>query len=225
MDKQYIFLAGLPRSGSTLFTSIINQNPDVFASSTSFLCDALYHTYQIWNSRQALHGGSNDVGVKKVIESIIPSFYIHQTESVIIDKSFTWGSPYNLTVLINALGYVPKFIVMERDVPEIVASFERLMDVSPNFNRNIQTSIIDPCMLSYKNLLSQIPKHCFVVSYERLCNDTIKLLEEFYAFINKPNFKHNLSHITNTSTDNDDIWGLVGMHDIMPTIRTYGNGT
>jgi sulfotransferase len=224
MDKQYVFLAGLPRSGSTLFASIINQNPDVFASSTSFLCDALYHTYQIWNSRQALHGGSNDVGVENVIESIIPSFYIHQTESVIIDKSFTWGSPYNLTVLIKALGYVPKFIVMERDIPEIIASFKRLTDVSPNYNQNIQTLIIDPCIISYKNLLSQIPDRCFVVSYERLCNDTVKLLEEFYAFIDKPNFEHNLLHIKNTSTDNDDIWGLVGMHDIMPTIRMHKNG-
>jgi sulfotransferase len=219
MSKQYIFLAGLPRSGSTLFTSILNQNPNIFASSSSPVCDALYHTHQIWHTRQALQANPNPVAVQNVLASIIPAFYADKTESIIIDKAFTWGVPDNLSVLVNALGYVPKFIVMDRDIPEILASFQRLLDNSPNFIHDIQTEIIDPCLISHRNLLSQIPQQCFVVSYGRLCNDTTNLLKEFYGFIGQSNFQHDLSHIVNTCTDDDAVWGLTDMHKIMPTIR------
>lgn len=220
MSQQYIFLAGLPRSGSTLLTSILNQNPDIFASSSSPVCDALYHTHQMWFSRQALQANPNPVAVQNVVRSLIPSFYSDRVEPIIVDKAFTWGTPANLTVLVNALGYVPKFIVMDRDMSEILASFQRLLDNSPNFAHDIQTTVIDPCVMSHQNLLSQIPEQCFIVSYERLCNDTTNLLAEFYDFIGQPNFEHDLSHIVNTCTDDDGVWGLTDMHKIMPTIRT-----
>lgn len=219
MTKQYIFLAGLPRTGSTLLTSILNQNPNIFASSSSPVCDALYHTHQMWYSRQALQANPNPTAVQNVVRSLIPAFYADRTEPIIIDKAFTWGTPDNLAVLINALGYIPKFIVMDRDMGEILASFQRLVDNSPNFNIDLQTTTIDPCVMSQQNLLSQIPQQCFIVSYERLCNDTTNLLKEFYNFIGQPNFQHDLSYIVNTCTDDDSVWGLTDMHKIMPTIR------
>ena len=220
MSKQYIFLAGLPRSGSTLLTSILNQNPDIFASSSSPVCDALYHTHQMWYSRQALQANPNPTAVQNVVRSLIPSFYADRTEPIIIDKAFTWGTPANLSVLVNALGYVPKFIVIDRDMSEILASFQRLIDNSPNFDVDLQATTIDPSVMSHNNLLAQIPQQCFVVSYERLCNDTVNLLKEFYNFICQPNFQHDLSRIVNTCTDDDSVWGLTDMHKIMPTIRT-----
>jgi len=219
MNQNYIFLAGLPRSGSTLLTSILNQNPRIFASSSSPLCDALYHSHIIWHSRQALEANPNPVAVQNVVASIIPNFYANRSEAIIIDKAFTWGTPANLAVLINALGYIPKFIVMDRDIVEILASFQRLIDKSPDFDVDIQTTTIDPCIMSYQNLLSQIPENCFVVSYERLCNDTKNLLKEFYSFIGEPFFNHDLSYIVNTCTDNDSVWKLKDMHKIEPTIR------
>lgn len=220
MSKEYIFLAGLPRSGSTLLTSILNQNPDIFASSSSPVCDALYHTHQMWYSRQALQANPNPTAVQNVVRSLIPAFYADRIEPIIIDKAFTWGTPDNLSVLINALGYIPKFIVMDRDMNEILTSFQRLIDNSPNFNIDLQTTTIDPCVMSQQNLLSQISQQCFIVSYERLCNDTTNLLKEFYNFIGQRNFQHDLSHIVNTCTDDDSVWGLTDMHKIMPTIRT-----
>jgi sulfotransferase len=220
VSKEYIFLAGLPRSGSTLLTSILNQNPDIFASSSSPVCDALYHTHQMWYSRQALQANPNPTAVQNVVRSLIPAFYADKTEPIIIDKAFTWGTPDNLSVLINALGYIPKFIVMDRDMNEILASFQRLIDNSPNFNIDLQTTTIDPCVMSQQNLLSQISQQCFIVSYERLCNDTTNLLKVFYNFIGQRNFQHDLSHIVNTCTDDDSVWGLTDMHKIMPTIRT-----
>lgn len=219
MTKQFLFLAGLPRSGSTLLTSILNQNPDIFASSSSPVCNTLYWSHRLWSEQVALKANPNPTAVQAVLGSIIPSFYSTRTEQIIIDKAFSWGTPDNLSVLINALGYTPKFIVMDRPLEEILSSFHRLVAKSPQFDGSID-KMMDLPIMSHQNLLAQIPEQCFVVSYERLCNDTENLLEEFYDFIEQPNFKHDLSYIVNTCTDDDKVWGLTDMHNIMPTIRT-----
>lgn len=218
MTKQFLFLAGLPRTGSTLLTSILNQNPDIFASSSSPVCNTLYWSHRLWSEQVALKANPNPTAVQAVLSSIIPSFYSTRTEQIIIDKAFSWGTPDNLSVLINALGYTPKFIVMDRPLEEILSSFHRLVAKSPQFNGSIDELMNLPIM-SHQNLLAQIPEQCFVVSYERLCNDTANLLEEFYSFIEQPNFKHDLSHIVNTCTDDDSVWGLTDMHKIMSTIK------
>ena len=218
MNKQYIFLAGLPRSGSTLLTSILNQNPDIFASSSSPLCNTLYWSHLLWHDQTALQANPNPTAVQAVLGSIIPSFYSTRPEPIIIDKAFSWGTPDNLAVLINALGYTPKFIVMDRPIEEIFNSFHKLVAKSPQFTGDINELMNLPIM-SHQNLLAQIPEQCFVVSYKRLCNDTKALLAELYSFIGEKNYKHDLSHIVNTCTDNDDVWGLTDMHKIRPTIE------
>ena len=35
MNKTYHFLAGLPRSGNTLLSAILNQNPDIYSTPLS----------------------------------------------------------------------------------------------------------------------------------------------------------------------------------------------
>ena len=42
--KNYYFMAGLPRSGSTLLKSILEQNPNVYASPISPVMELMYWT-------------------------------------------------------------------------------------------------------------------------------------------------------------------------------------
>ena len=223
LDKQYLFLAGMPRAGSTLFTSILNQNPKIFASSSSPVCNTLYWSHQLWHDQIALRANPNPTAVQAVLSSIISSFYSTRPEPIIIDKSFTWGTSENLSVLINALGYIPKFIVMDRAVDEMFGSYHNLVKKSPQFHGNIEQDFIGTAIDSYQNLLTQIPEKCFVVSYERLCNDTTNLLAEFYDFIEEENYSHDLSYIVNTCSDDDSVWGLTDMHKIESTIRYKKN--
>lgn len=218
MNKQYFFLTGLPRCGSTLFTSILNQNPNIFASSTSPVCNALYWSSVLWNTDFAIEANPNPKAIQSVLSSIIPKFYENKKESIIIDKAFSWGTPENLLVLSSVMNSQPKFIVMDRPVDEILKSFNKLIKKSPNFTGNIELLMELP-ILSHSNLLNNYFEQCFVVSYERLCNDTVNLFKEFYDFIEQPEFKHNFLNIKNTCTDDDRVWGLTDMHKI----KTYIN--
>ena len=40
--KQYFYFTGLPRSGNTLLSAILNQNSDIYATGHSFLPDLLF---------------------------------------------------------------------------------------------------------------------------------------------------------------------------------------
>ena len=52
--KTFHFLSGLPRSGSTLITSLLNQNPQIHASTNSPVLDTIHYTeeYLLKNSEQ-----------------------------------------------------------------------------------------------------------------------------------------------------------------------------
>ena len=49
MKKDYFFLCGLPRSGSALLASILNQNPNIGVYPNSILPDILYQLNNIKN--------------------------------------------------------------------------------------------------------------------------------------------------------------------------------
>ena len=48
--KTYHLLAGLPRSGNTLLSAILNQNPDIYSSPLSPI------TGMLWDFDQGHHG-------------------------------------------------------------------------------------------------------------------------------------------------------------------------
>ena len=58
MNQNYYFMAGLPRAGSTLLKSIIDQNPNVHTEPVSPVMELMYHTEeyfkQITAERQIL---------------------------------------------------------------------------------------------------------------------------------------------------------------------------
>ena len=44
-------LSGLPRSGSTLLGTLLNQNPLIYTTHTSSFVEILYRNYSIWNDK------------------------------------------------------------------------------------------------------------------------------------------------------------------------------
>ena len=45
--KRIYYLAGLPRTGNTLLSSILNQNPKIHMTPNSMLCQMAWNIYQI----------------------------------------------------------------------------------------------------------------------------------------------------------------------------------
>ena len=217
------YLAGMPRSGSTLLASLLNQNPDVFVSSSSPVCNLLWHTHELWESQVALHANPNNDAKRRALSNLIGDFYADRKESLVIDKSFTWGTPENLNLLMQYAPDLPRFIVMDRPADEAEASFRRLMSKYPNSMfepaDELRSGIIARCERSRNHLLSFVPELCVVVSYDALVSSPQSVIKAVYAHFGMSNFAHDFDNVAGTSTDNDAVWGLPTMHDVRPTIR------
>ena len=50
---KFYFDCGLPRSGSTLLTALLNQNPQIYAGTLSPVFELMYYTDEILHKEQA----------------------------------------------------------------------------------------------------------------------------------------------------------------------------
>ena len=79
-------MAGLPRSGGTMLSSILNQNPNIYVSPQSALPNTLGSTYNQYQSDENKDSNQWD-SIYRVIEMIIPTFYGGREEKYIIPLS------------------------------------------------------------------------------------------------------------------------------------------
>lgn len=128
------FLAGLPRSGSTLISALLNQNPRIFANTTNDLVELFAHAKNSWTNLDAFRAqGLENVlpRIKKSLKGLLSGFYYEDfiKGKIVIDKSRAW--PTYIEALEEVLERPIKIICPMRDIKEIVASFENLRRKNP----------------------------------------------------------------------------------------------
>ena len=142
MSKIIHFDCGLPRSGTTLLSALLNQHPDVYTAPQSPLPLVLYTAHDIlYNHPGILY--KDEKSADNLLSCIVSNYYKDVKESVVIDKSRLW--PNNISKIKKYITKDPKFICCVRDPLEILASFMILLD------KNKDTNYID-IELSHRGL-------------------------------------------------------------------------
>ena len=129
-------LSGLPRSGSTVLTSLLNQHPSIVATTTSPVADLITSTIDLWPniSRAILHPHPQQYG--NILTAIIQGAHQHETKSVVVDKNRLW--PRLAPVIYKTTDKKIKIICTVRDIPDIMASYILL------FKKNLpQSNFVD----------------------------------------------------------------------------------
>lgn len=239
--KKMHFLAGLPRSGSTLLTSILYQNPMIHTEGHSALCATMWATLQSLESDMHLRATRTPQTIQTIVSAIPKLYYVDNMRDVVLDKSFTWTLSGNIEMIKRFVTPNPKFIVMERPLNEIVDSFVRLMERSDSngvFQSAVDVSnggtlrerrekaitIEDGALANelraYKTAKEYPDQSLFYyVSYHDLVSDAEGTLDRIYNFLELPTYKHDLDNIINHHQENDKVWGLGGMHVVRPKIE------
>ena len=119
-----IFLASLPRSGSTLLTSLLNQRPDVYATPTSNLASTMGAAVKMWEQEPTTKasGGEED-DIIRILQGIQNARY--KTDKLVFDKSRSWLAPQIIKTMARVQGDV-KIVTTVRPVAECLASFAKL---------------------------------------------------------------------------------------------------
>ena len=225
MKKKLFFIAGLPRSGSTLLGTLLNQNPLIYTTHSSSFVEILYRTYSIWNDKNFAEdfAGSKMKNMKiPYLQEITQAYFKQQTNKpIVFDKRRHWNSIENIKMFKEIFNQEPKIICPVRNIEEIVASFKSIF-LKNKKTLNLESNIFDVPFFHLKKTWNSEFKRClFFVEYNDLVKSTQKTLNKIYDFIGQPYYKHNLNNIVSNDPlkEVEKIYGLKGLHNLQKTIK------
>lgn len=249
MDKTYHFLAGLPRSGNTLLSAILNQNPSIYTSPISPITGLMWSCLESCSQSESIGRNENNSKRAEVfLSSFINQFYKDIKKPVIIDREKDWGTPDNLNIIRQFITPKPKIIFTVRDILEIIASFVKMdaeylkIQVATNNNfinnyRSEQDIIvenlmglnksIDKSLLSLASAFFPENKGVFhIVEYNDLIQKPDETMSSIYQFLEMPDYKHDFNNIKKVESDNDEVLGLPkNLHDIRRSLSKSSTST
>lgn len=242
MDKTYHFLAGLPRSGNTLLSALLNQNPEIYSTPLSPLPTLFWEFANARNGIEAVNRNiENKIRTEIFLCSFLDNFYKEIEKPVVIDREKVWGTPANLSLIKAYVTPTPKIIFTVRDILEIIASFVK-MDAqylkNDSYNSNYYISNyrspkdlicehlmtlngdIDRGLLSLASAFYPENAGMFhIVEYNDLVFKPDETMNKIYDFLEMPHYQHNFNKIIKVEKDNDEMLGLPkNLHDIRKSL-------
>ena len=212
-----------------MLSALLSQNPAIHAEGNSGLCQIMWDTQQ--SCRHAAHeqlSANNRLNTIDDIVSQLPHSYYSRSsakEKIVVDKCRTWTLPANLQMLNDFVGKDTQVIVLVRPIVEIVRSFVKLYKENGRYTPLVERDLLkpntDPLMRPFVGLQSaqQDKSGRFMfVSYKDLVEDTAQTLKDIYEFCEWNPFIHNTHNIKPKYTENDYVYGLMGMHTVRKKI-------
>lgn len=233
-SKKYYFLAGLPRSGNTVLSSILNQNPKIQVSANSFVSTIFCHVLD-QSENIAYQNFPDERSIKDCASGIFQSYYKSWKGKIIIDRS-TWGTPGNLRILQQYCPNEIKIICPVRSVNEILASFimkycesgridiDNKLQIEKECNNLMcDSGILSRSLWSVNNLLKSGNKNMVhFIHYDNFCTNPEKQINLIYEFLKIKKYKHNFKDIKkyeiNGISYNDSVLGYE-LHNVKKVIE------
>lgn len=239
MNKTYHFIAGLPRSGSTLLANILAQNPRFHTTGTSGIMDVMFGVRNQWHNLVEFKAAPNDAALLRVLRGILDSYYADVEKPVIFDKCRGWLSLIEMAEAV--LGRRVKILVPVRDIRDVLASFEKLWrsnakttqvgQESANYFKfqtvegrtDVWMQVDQPVGLAYSRIRDAISRgyldRLYFVEFERLTKDPKKEMQKIYQFLDEKSFEHNFDDVKQVTWEDDSVHGFKGLHDIRSKVE------
>ena len=220
MKSSITFLSGLPRTGSTLLTSILSQNPAIHTEGNSALCQLMWDMQlSCLNTEQM----QNKPEIASSLICSIPETFYAKAQGHIIDKCRSWTLPANLDLIDRYITKSPKIIVMLRPIIDVVKSFVyiRTLNNWQNPENGLLQEGSEPIMRSFegvKNAKVNDRGQFLFIWYDDFIDNSKNTINEIYDFCGWKKFEHNFNNIINKNVEKDNFLGMLGLHDIRPEI-------
>ena len=233
-NKQLFFLVALPRSGNTLFTSIINQNPEIVCTPNSITLEIMKDLFLLKQTDVFLNYQDHD-SLDNVLDSVFDNYYKDWPQQYIIDRGPVM-TPGNLMLMQKHYRRPFKCIVILRDLMDVLASYMKWYknnpDAFPNrYNLNTDDEKLGMIMNkdgavakdleAIKNSFNY-PDICHFVKYDDLISRPEQEMRKIYQFIGLPYYNHqfeDLKQINVNGIGYDDKVVGKNMHTIRNVVR------
>lgn len=226
------FIAGLPRSGSTLLAAILRQNPRFHAGMTS-------PVGTLFSGMLNQFGAGSEFGPvlerdtrRRLLRGLFESYYDDCADKdVVFDTNRLWNA--RLPTLLDLFPDA-KVIACVRNVAWVMDSLERLYRANPyeqtklygnDAERNTVYSRLET-LAQYNRLVgfawSALKEAYYgaeagsllVVEYELLAQAPGRVLRLVYEFLGETWFEHDFCNVVYDAPAFDDALGITGLHRV-----------
>lgn len=231
MKSAIHFISGLPRSGSTLLSAILRQNPRFRAGMTGpvgSMTEALLRNMSMANETSVF---ITDAQRESLLRSVFDTFYADVPEGhVVFDTNRMWCSKLPL---ISALFPAARVICCVRPVPEILDSLERLIrhnkfqpsgifsfEPTGNVYSRVDGLTSGGGMVAFawnsmrEAFCGEHSDKVLAVTYQSLTSDPQRTLDAIYKFIGEPPFMHDFDNVEFDAAEFDRRLGTPGLHKV-----------
>lgn len=244
-EKKYYFMSGLPRSGSTLISSLLNQNPRFYSGPSSPVVPTMLALEQSLSQDELFLAYPKPEQAARIISSVLGLYYSDIDKPVIFDKNRSWT---------NRLHYIPGYFNIEpkvlcpvRNIDEILTSFITMHRRNP-WDRNGKINFMDEMLIksniplnddnrceflagingilgqSYNGLKECLAQgkqsNLHFIEYDDLMNEPEKTMRAIYDFLGEEYYSHDFSKIENIHKEKDkEVYGLGDMHDVRSELK------
>ncbi len=243
-EQKFHFISGMPRSGSTLLSAILRQNPRFHAGMTSPVSTFFSSLLDQVSAGSEFGPVVTTEQRQRMLRGLFASYYANQSQdSVIFDTSRLWSA--KLPAVLDLYPQA-KVIACVRNVAWVMDSIERLYRANPYENtrlfndhaeRNTVYSRVET--LAQRNRLvgfawsaikeafySEQASSLLVVDYDLLAAAPAKVLPLVYQFIDEPWFDgHDFSQLSFDAPEFDSALGLAGLHKVRPKVALESRHT
>ncbi len=230
---QYYFISGLPRSGSTLLSAILRQNPKFHAGISDTLVS--HFRSQIEVSNEVPSNEFDEQCLKHILTSTVDSFYYNVKKPIIFNTNRLWT---NLLPELKALYPYTKVICCVRDINRIIDSFERMHQKNPFTISSVYGKSVDlnvytrshslmveggVVKLPYDSLKSAFTgphsDMLMLVEYDILTKNPEGTMKAIYNFIGQPYYNHDFNDVESSYDEYDSNIRLKGLHTTQKVVK------
>ena len=239
-NRKLFFLVSLPRSGNTLFTSIINQNPDIACTANSLTLEIMKDLFLLKRT-DVFQNFQDHKSLDNILDNVYDLYYKDWPQKIIIDRGPVTlsGDPGNFELIKKHYKRSFKCIVLLRDLIDVLASYMKWYTENPDAfpNRFAKTDedklnfIMDKKGAVVKDLkaISNAFKNsnvCHFVKYNDLVAKPKEEIDKIYKFMDVPYYNHrfdNLQQVEVNGIKYDDTIVGKNMHNVRPVVRKVNN--
>ena len=238
---QYHFISGLPRSGSTLLSALLLQNPRFHAGMSSPL-GTLFGSVLGQCSAGSEFGPVIDQDQRRrLLRGLFDNYYADKPQPVIFDTNRQWCARMPA---LQELFPQAKVIACVRNVAWIMDSIERLYRGNPFENTKLYDDVERNTVYSRVDALAQrnrlvgyawsalkeayFGEHAgslLLVDYDLLAHSPDKVLRLVYEFIGEPWFEHDYGNVQYDAVEFDAALGVRGLHKVRPKVEVQQRRT
>ena len=217
--QQLHYCLGLPRTASSLIMNILNENPRIFTTGTCCMPYLVDSCQKKSNEVAEFVALDKDVLHKSYMNFLRQGmrgwFEAMTDKPIVFSKSRSWSEllPHTFAIDSNS-----KYLVIVRDLREIICSFESLLWKYPEviysdkktqflqepYEKRMEVYCTDTISLLGRPLqtlphLMEVaeknPNSFFILQHEFFNEKPRETLQMIYQWLGEPNFKHDLDNI------------------------------